>query len=180
MKKETWYKIGIFAAGTVALVACVKAYNTSDELNRLLKEIDKVSDNTDVDISEKMTKYAVKKAAEKAANAVAKECAENIRADVNDSVSEAVSKCVGDIRPLVQKSLERQISLVDISKMKEEVIDKAADIVADNITIPTTPVINLGDSTSNIHDLSEIIKTCNDAGMYSWEIEKIIKAAQNN
>lgn len=172
MKNEKIMKIGLAVIGTIAVVACYKAYSTSKELSGLLGELDKLSDTVDVDIPDTMLQMSVHKAVDKAAKVAADQAVGEVRKDIARVVSKQVEETLEPITPIIQKKLESQITAFDISEIKRDVVTKTAEMVFENISIPNFLTNNNNTSSDSTAD---IVKHCVDNGMASWEIEGILK-----
>lgn len=170
MKKETMFAIGLGVVGIIGLAAYSKASVTDEHIKELMKTMDRMSDNIDVDISEKLVDRAVKVAADKAVKVAADKAAKKITEDIDDYISDGISEAISNIKPEIRHTLEKQITMLDLEDIKNDVVKKTAGIVAENISIPGF--------LSSRNNTADVVKACVDADMDSWEIQNILKTMQ--
>lgn len=165
MKKNNIFGIAVAAIAIISGVSLVESYKTNKRLEKFEESMDKISDKIDIDIPEKLVTKAVNDAAYKAAKKAADEAANKVLDDIHKEVSRQVNAAVDDIKPQIQKELENELSMLDISDIKKEAASKAAKLIVKDVAVPRI-----------FNDGSAIVKSCTEAGMNSWDIERILKA----
>lgn len=137
-KEERNNKIKKYVIGGVVVLASLAAgytLATNRKLNRTIKSMSDAIDKASKDIHVVVPDYIVNQAVEKAvdrevANSItreAKRATDNINKDIYKKVSDAVSENYSKIASSVSKELERQVSYLDIDRIKKEVAEAAKE-----------------------------------------------------
>ena len=127
--------ISILTAGASA--AC--AFYTSQKAGRIVKKldskIDSISDDIDIDVQSSIVESAISKAVDKAVDAEVDKSVSWVKKDVDARVKREVTDAIGKAYPDIKRSLEEQLTEqlkdIDISSIKEDVLEKTAEIAAD-------------------------------------------------
>ena len=133
----------IFGLGGIAvgLVGIGYALGTRKKMNDICAKIDKSIDDLvadiDVDLSNIMVDAAVEKAADREASIAVSRAIKEIKYDteceMRKEVKSAVTVHSSEIKDSVGKEIEKQVSRIRIDDMKEEVIEKAKQQVANKL-----------------------------------------------
>lgn len=107
-----------------------KTEETVSDLNkRLDKKVDGIADSLDVDIPDAIVEEALKKAAERAAtsaiNKTSKDILDEYSVSVRSEVRKSVDLAYANTKIDVKNELTRQMSNIDISGIKREIIEDA-------------------------------------------------------
>jgi hypothetical protein len=156
----------ILADGQERLVRTQR--NLDNKLNDVLKGIDRMSNNIDVDIPESIVNAAVNRAVDKHAEDAATHVLKSVAKSIDERVTEVTKSAYKNVENDIKKKLLDKVNLQTI----EEIKTLAAKEIAKKTSIP---IYTLGASTKE-----SIIKTCTDSGMSAWEIERILKAAKGD
>lgn len=147
----------ITALGSIIYSATV-SHKSKKVAERLNLAIDNLSDNIDVDISQEVVREATEKAVDKAVDAEVKKAITWVSDDVNrrikTDVKAAIDKVYPEVSDGVKDRLERSLDDVDISKIKDEVVEKAAKIAAKKFDSELQSVMD--NYNSQIKNLSDI------------------------
>lgn len=159
--------ITIGSLGILGVASTVLSVKACKDISMFNKKMDELSDGIEIDIPEKIVNLAVEKAASKVATA---ECFKvSKRADdiIKDKVMSEVSSVKKTLSDKVKVEVENQISVLDISDIKKEIVKDVSSMVFKDV------IGNI--SRSGYSDsFADVIKACTDAGMHSWEIENIL------
>ena len=110
----------------------------NDICTRLDKTIDELSDkDIEIELSDAIVNSAVEKAAEKEAKFAVSRAIKEIKYDIEHDMRQEVKSAVitqgTEIKQSVSKEIEKQVSRIDISDMKSEIVEKAKEEVADRL-----------------------------------------------
>lgn len=107
-------------------IGCFKMKKVADKVGIT---IDNMADNIDVDIPESVISAATDKAVEKAAEKAAREVTSSIKRefdrDIRSEVRKAVNSEKESIKSEVKEQIKKEVGYIDISNVKEEVINEA-------------------------------------------------------
>lgn len=96
---------------------------------KLDKSIDDVAKNVNVDISDVIIDAAVEKAVEKEVGVSVKRATDkavkDIEGDISKQVKSVVKEHYSDLKEDVAKEMRKKVGEIDVSEIKEEVIEKA-------------------------------------------------------
>lgn len=165
--------VAAFAVGcaTVAVIEADKVNKIDAKFNYIAKGINYVQENVDLTVPEEVASEMVKKAAQSIANEevhkVAKAAANDVKADVNKAVKTAIKDEYEKLAPTLKDKLEKEINVQTIERIEQQVSAKVAKQILTNYT----PAYSITSGSK-----ADIIKTCVDSGMASWEIENVLKA----
>lgn len=102
---------------------------------KLDKSIDDVASNIKVDISDVIIDSAVEKAVEKEAGVAVKRATDkavrDIESDISKEVKTAVREHYSDLKEEVAKEMRKKVGEIDVTEIKEEVIEKAKNQLAE-------------------------------------------------
>lgn len=125
----------LLLAGASAIYAYAISKKSKKISERLNVAIDNLSDNIDVDISPAVVREATEKAIDRAVDFEVKKASSLVIDSVNDrirtDVKEAIDRAYPEVSDGVKDRLERSLNDVDISKLKDEVAEKAAEKASD-------------------------------------------------
>ena len=154
--------LGIFgsllAAGGSIVYAMMVSSKSKKVAERLDLAVDNLSDSIDIDISQEVVKEATEKAINKAVDSEVKKAVVWVHDDVNKrirtDVKEAVDRAYPEVSEGVRERLERSLTDVDISKLKDEVAEKAAQKASEKFDSTLESIFN--DFNRKIQKLSNI------------------------
>ena len=102
---------------------------------KLDKSIDDVASNVKVDISDVIIDSAVEKAVEKEAGIAVKRATDkavkDIESDISKEVKAAVREHYSDLKEDVAKEMRKKVGEIDVTEIKEEVVEKAKTQLAE-------------------------------------------------
>lgn len=102
---------------------------TNDICQKIDRAVDEVASNARVDISDMIIRDAVTKAvdaeAEYAARRAVKRVKSDVESDIRDRVKAAVSLSHDNICKAVKNETVRQVAMIDIQSLKDEVVEQA-------------------------------------------------------
>ena len=102
---------------------------------KLDKSIDEVASNIKVDISDVIIDSAVEKAVEKEAGVAVKRATDkavrDIEGDISKEVKLAVREHYSDLKEDVAKEMRKKVGEIDVTEIKEEVVEKAKNQLAE-------------------------------------------------
>lgn len=102
---------------------------------KLDKSIDDVASSVKVDISDVVIDAAVEKAVEKEAGVAVKRATDkavkDVEGDISKQVKTAVREHYSDLKEEVAKEMRKKVGEIDITEIKEEVVEKAKIQVAE-------------------------------------------------
>ena len=140
MNRNFDFAIGFFGftAGLIGVgyaVSCHKKMN--DICKRINKSIDDISNGIEVDLSKAVIDAAVKEAVERESDVAVKQAVKEIIYDMECNIRKEVKNAViaqsSDIKKSVSAEITKQVSNIDIDDMKEEVVEKAKQQVAEKL-----------------------------------------------
>jgi hypothetical protein len=139
---------------------------------------DKIAEGLDISVDDEIIKDAVDKAVDREVSTqvrIATNRAVNIVTnDIHDTVKKAVKAEEANLKESTRKAIERCVSDIDISKAKEEVIERAQDIVADRLEEDTKVIAKTYEnSIKNVADLCE--KMISTASTSANEVRRPIR-----
>ena len=157
-------------AGVVCALTFDRVNGMDDKLTGISRGMRYIQDNVSMDIPEEVAKELYRNAAQDfAANAVkkassdaTKEISDSIKSQVKDVIKDAYKNVESDVK----HQLESQINLQTIEKIQNQVSEKVAKQVIEKSLFNFTK-----DSSKE-----DVIKTCIENGMETWEIERILKS----
>ena len=148
----------LIAAGISAVYAIAVSSKSKKVAERLDLAIDNLSDNIDIDISKEVVKEATEKAIDKAVDSEVKKAVIWVHDDVNKriktDVKEAVDRAYPEVSEGVRERLERSLADVDISRLKDEVAEKAAQKASEKFDSTLENIFD--DFNRKIRKLSDI------------------------
>ena len=165
--------VAAFAAGcaTVAVIESGKVNKIDDKFNYIAKGINYVQENIDLtvpeEVAEELTREAAKKVANEACIKASEKATKEICKNIDDTVKKIVNDSYADVKTKVADRLEKEINVQTIERIEQQVAGKVAKQLLTNYT----PAFNASAGSK-----ADIIKTCVDSGMASWEIENVLKA----
>ena len=154
--------VGVFSFVGYVLKA---AHNMNRVADKLGTEIDNIGELSNVDISESVVNEAVYQAAKKKADDLARKASASavnqVRDIIRTEVKSAVDKAYADVKKSVAEELRRQVADIDISDVKEEVVERAKDKAAEKFESALDGVLNnFNDNLQNVAKIySSIAKT---------------------
>ena len=133
--KEIGLIVGLVGSLATSAFCAVVAYRSNkkiDELNyKLEKRIDAISDNLEVDVPDEILERALRIAAESEAKrtigTAGKEIISEYRGVVQSEVRKSVEMAYANTKTDVKDELNRQVSNLDISGIKKEVVEEASE-----------------------------------------------------
>lgn len=162
--------IVIGAAGLFfAAIAHKKMTKIGDTVDRAVSEL---ADSTNVEIREAIIEQAVQQAVNREVHYAVKLSANAAVQNVTDEMGKEIRTCVKnaytDMRAAVSKEMFRQIQDIDISSVKNEVIDKAKDAAMEKLNTNMDSILekfnaNL-QNVSNIYNSIASSMTANSNG----------------
>lgn len=148
----------LIAAGISAVYAIAVSNRSKKVAERLDLAIDNLSDNIDIDISQEVVREATEKAIDKAVDSEVKKAVIWVHDDVNKriktDVKEAVDRAYPEVSEGVRDRLERSLGEIDISKLKDEVAEKAAQKASEKFDSTLENIFD--DFNRKIRKLSDI------------------------
>ena len=137
------------------------------EYRKFNKAIEDISDNINAEVPEKIMNAAIEKAANRTAQREADDISRVARTIINTNVNKEIEKVKSEMSDKVKEQLERKISMIEVSEIKEKVTEEVSKMIFKDL-------VSRDIKPSN--DMASIIESCNNAGMSSWEIENILKS----
>lgn len=158
--------IGGLAVGVVSL--CV-SYYTRDKVEKVCKNldttIDKMSKSVDVEIPERIVERSLTKAIEREVASVARfsaqEARRSIEKDVHKQVSDIINETSSDMRKKVADELVDQVSNINISRLKDDVREKASKKILDRFDGELDDIVK--SYTDNLNNVSKIYRSIADS-----------------
>lgn len=102
---------------------------------KLDKSIDDVASNVKVDISDVLIDTAVEKAVEREAGVAVKRATDKAVKDIENDISKEVKSAVrehySDLKEDVAKEMRKKVGEIDVTEIKEEVVEKAKNQLAE-------------------------------------------------
>lgn len=136
MKNSENIVCGMFLFGLLALGYSAYITRKMDRVcSKLDTSVDEISESVNVDLSEVIVKDALDQAMDKAAYKAVKNAAatavKQIHNDIFKEVKIAVNNAYTDLKEDIAIEMHRQVSNIDISSIKQTVIEKASKRVAE-------------------------------------------------
>lgn len=130
-----------FVGITLSVIGISYTISTLEKMNKIYDVVEKATDDlsksVDVDISNEIIERAVNKAVENEVGRAVRKAADRavveIRNDIASQVRMTVNAAYADVKDSVDKELSRQVGNIDISKVKEEVIERAKEAAAEKL-----------------------------------------------
>lgn len=164
---------GVLAIGYAYLLQrkVDKAYNLID------RSIDEISKDMPVDISKEIVEQAITKAVDREINRAIKdasyEVTNSIRKDIERDVRSAIDGEYSNIRTSVAAEVSRQVANIDIKRLKQEVKERAKELVIDKFNGDLDSLLN--DFNQNLTNVSKIYNSIADSMTKKKESETVLR-----
>lgn len=153
----------------VGLLGVGYAIGTKKKLNDISDKIgaslDQLSDATEVDIPEWMIDKAVEKAVDREVTYSVKKAVDSavneVKRDIHREVKESVKAAYADTKSEVTKELKKQVSNVDISEARKEVVAEAKKEAAEKFDSNLEEILEK--FNSDLENVSKIYKSITNA-----------------
>lgn len=152
-------------------------YKATTVQNAFVSKVNDVTGQIEVDIPESVVQAATNKALNKAVESVAAHETALVRDTVKTMVAGAVKAESATVKDKVSKAITDQVKNIDISGMRKQVIDDVSKQAFKEVMGGVRTFIKSG--TSDTTDAVAIVEACAEAGMDSYDIEKVLKAAKS-
>lgn len=155
-----------FVGIVFGIVGIGYSISTLEKMNKIHDIVEKATDDLsksiDIDVSNAIIERAVDKAVnEEVGNAVrraAEKAVSEIKSDIHAQVRMAVTSAYVDVKDSVAKELDRQVDKVDISKIKEEVIERAKEAAAEKFNENLDDILEkFNDDLDNVNKIYKSI-----------------------
>lgn len=178
---EKFGPIGIAAS----IIAIGYSIYTQRKLNGILTtidlSIDEVSKGITVDISDAMIEKAINKVVDrevvKVIKTVSNEVLRTIRSDIHKEVKVSVNDSYQNIKTSVTKEVSEQVANMDMRRLKEEVKEKAKDLVIEKFDGNLESL--LADFNNSLSNVSKIYNSIADSMVKKKESEAVFKIGLN-
>ena len=131
-----------------------------------IKKMEKsMADNIDVNIPESMVDEAVKIAVDRATSIYAgravNEMVSKLKSDIEREANSAVKKQFNVVKDSVKSTLESKIGDIDISEIRDEIVEEAKETVADKFKKDLDGILD--DYKDNLRNVSKIYQSIADS-----------------
>lgn len=143
-------------------IDCRKRMN--DVCDKINAKVNEVSDNMEIDIPEAIVKVAVDNAVKKEAEYQVKNATTRVIFDIESSIENKVNKAIeerySDISKSVGTRIVKELSNMDLSKLRKQVREDAAEKVADKLENELDDIV--AKFTNNLNSISMIYEKMAD------------------
>lgn len=164
--------IGTFALGcaAVAVLEGEKVSNIDDKFSHLVKGLEYIEDNVNLNIPEEVAKEMARKAAQQVAVEQVKRASDSamndLKKEIHSQVKAAIAKEYDNITPLLKDKLEKEINVQTIARIEEKVSSNVAKQILNNYAP------NFGSGTTK----ADIAKACIDSGMDGFDVARVMSS----
>lgn len=175
---NTSEKILVYAALIAGVVGTGYGVYSGHKADKIARKLDRVTDDvlesTDIQIKQSIVDAAVKAAAERQATiqvtAATTKCINDIETDISKQVRSAVADEYTSIKDNVRIEIDKKVKDIDISSIRQEVIDDAAAKAAKKFDDDLDEVLrsynnNLGQVARIYQSIAEKMDTQKDSGV---------------
>lgn len=145
--------------GLVTVVSLGYAFIVTQKVDRVAKRldttVDDISRNTTIEVPESVVNEAIHVAADRAARLAVREAThdivEGMKKDIRSEVKESVKESSEDIRTRVSKEINRQVSNIDISELRRQVVNDSKEMAVEKLNGDMDDILkNFNDELLNI------------------------------
>jgi uncharacterized membrane protein YheB (UPF0754 family) len=149
----------------VGLVGVGYGLYVTNKMNKLAKKIDKtideLSDDIEVDITDGLVHEALDKAVEREVGSTVQRAAASVTLEIKDNirkqVKESVQSAYANIKSDVTKEVERQVGNIDISSIRDEIVEKGKRAAVEKLD---SSLDDICDKFNNdLHNVSKIYES---------------------
>lgn len=159
-------KEDIFTIGSIALLvgSFIWSVRTNHNARQLAKKldvtIDDLSNRTDVSVEQSVISAAVDKAVNKSLSekieTATKEASRIAAASIREEAKSCVTKAYGDVKGVVKKELMNRVKSLDISEIKDEIVDAAKEKVYERLDSDIEEIVQKHDD--DLGSVSKVYK----------------------
>jgi hypothetical protein len=168
MRKET---LTTLALSFIPVVVCIVSNHLVAKKDRE-QTINQIANGIDINVPEDVVNAAMAKAAANVTAQVANKAVSLVKDDIDKKINESINKAYDEVKGDLEKHLSDQINLTTIDKIENQVVDKAATMIAKNHKY-------YGYGLTGNSSAGDIVRTCLENGMDAWDTQRILEKASD-
>ena len=136
LNSDTLLSFGVFGLGLVAIGYAVGIHSRMKAVaDKLDTSIDKIANDTEVEIPSKLIEQAVQKAVDRESYTAVRRATDvvvnSLKKEIGDQVSTAVKASYDSIADGVTSEIAKNVAKIDEARLKREVVTKAKEQIAE-------------------------------------------------
>lgn len=162
LNSDTLLSFGVFGLGLVAIGYAVGIHSCMKAVaDKLDTSIDKIANDTEVEIPSKLIEQAVQKAVDRESYTAVRRATDvvvnGLKKEIGDQVSTAVKASYDSIADGVTSEIAKNVAKIDEARLKREVVTKAKEQIAEKFDDKLDDILE--EFNGNLQNVGKIYKS---------------------
>ena len=162
LNSDTLLSFGVFGLGLVAIGYAVGIHSRMKAVaDKLDTSIDKIANDTEVEIPSKLIEQAVQKAVDRESYTAVRRATDvvvnSLKKEIGDQISTAVKASYDSIADGVTSEIAKNVAKIDEARLKREVVTKAKEQIAEKFDDKLDDILD--EFNGNLQNVGKIYKS---------------------
>lgn len=162
LNSDTLLSFGVFGLGLVAIGYTIGVHSRMKAVaDKLDTSIDKIANDTEVEIPSKLIEQAVQKAVDRESYTAVRRATDvmvnGLKKEIGDQVSTAVKASYDSIADGVTSEIAKNVAKIDEARLKREVVTKAKEQIAEKFDDKLDDILE--EFNGNLQNVGKIYKS---------------------
>lgn len=158
LNSDTLLSFGVFGLGLVAIGYTIGVHSRMKAVaDKLDTSIDKIANDTEVEIPSKLIEQAVDRESYTAVRRATDVVVDGLKKEIGDQVSTAVKASYDSIADGVTSEIAKNVAKIDEARLKKEVVAKAKEQIAEKFDDKLDDILD--EFNGNLQNVGKIYKS---------------------